>query len=360
MKLMIKAPGLLTTVQDTGRKGYRSIGMPLAGAMDFVALQMGNIIIGNQEDAAALEMTLTGPKVEIQSGEGLVCCAGPDTIMEINGSAAPSWEAFRVQKGDSISFTRPVNCLGSRYYLCFSGGIDVPLFMGSRSTYLRGKLGGHKGRSLQQGDQLSTGEKNVLWERIAGFRAPERLIPDYSLEKKLKAVPGPQDDHFSKDSLESFFSRKWTISTSSDRMGYRLEGEPIKHVNKADIVSDAVPPGSVQIPGDGYPIVMLSDCQTTGGYTKIAVLCTEDRALLSQRLPGATAIFEKTDQLSAVKRVARLREKLNILRHFRARWATRLTETSTFKGTFSGNSVYTMNKTSAIFQHVWWEILEDR
>ncbi len=320
MKLIIDDPGLLTTVQDTGRKGYQKLGIPIAGAMDHIALRMGNIMVGNDEDAAALEITILGPSMTVSSGKGIVCAAGADPGMHINGAPCPSWTCISLNEGDKISFKKERAKRGCRCNLCISGGIDVPVFLGSRSTYLRGKLGGFEGRAIARGDIISTGYPHSLWERMSGFQLPEELLPDYDIQRKLKAVPGPQEDHFSKEAVDLFFSTEWKIGNSSDRMGYRLEGNRIEHLESADIVSDAIPPGSIQIPGDGQPIVMLADSQTTGGYTKIAVLCSEDRAYLAQRMPGETASFQKISQASAIANAASIEDKLSFLKRSRAEW----------------------------------------
>lgn len=322
MKMRIDDPGLLTTVQDTGRKGYQKLGIPIAGAMDHIALRMGNIMVGNEEDAAALEITLLGPSISVISGKGLVCAAGADPGMLINGIPSPSWTCMPLKEGDRISFKKKRGKRGCRCNLCISGGIDVPVFLGSRSTYLRGKLGGFEGRAIARGDILETGYPHSLWRRMSGFQLPEELLPDYDMQRKLRAVPGPQEDYFSKEAVDLFFSTEWNIGNSSDRMGYRLEGNRIEHLESADIVSDAIPPGSIQIPGDGQPIVMLADSQTTGGYTKIAVLCSEDRAYLAQRMPGDTVSFQKISQVSAIANAAAIEDRLSLLKRSRAAWTS--------------------------------------
>ena len=321
MDFKVDHPGMLTTVQDLGRWGFLGKGMPIAGAMDPVALQMGNIMVGNPANTAALEMTIMGPALTVTAGEAVAVLTGADLGLTINGEPRQAWKCSRVRKGDALSF-RGTSGKGCRAYLCISGGIEVDPVMGSRSTYLRGKMGGFNGRPLTKGDVIHTGKPHLLWKRFDNFECNEDLIPDYGLQTKLKAVPGPQDNLFTENGLKTFFSSEYTITTSADRMGYRLEGPVIEHLGGPDIISDAIPPGSVQVPGNGQPIVMLADGQTTGGYAKIAVLTTLARCMLAQHLPGQTVFFERTDQASAIREARKFAEKINILAIARAAFST--------------------------------------
>ncbi len=321
MDFKVDNPGMLTTVQDLGRWGYLGKGMPLAGAMDPAALKMGNIMVGNPVNTAALEITIMGPALTVTAGEAVAVLTGADLGLIINGKLKPAWKCFMIRSGDTLSF-RGSSARGSRAYLCLSGGIEVDPVMGSRSTYLRGKLGGFNGRPLAKGDVIHTGEPHLLWKRFEDFECPEDLVPGHVPVTRLKAVPGPQDNLFTEKGLEIFFSSEYTITTSADRMGYRLEGPLVEHLGSADIISDAIPPGSVQVPGNGQPIVMLSDGQTTGGYAKLAVLTTLARCTLAQRLPGQTVRFERTDQASAILEARHFKEKLNRLIIARASFST--------------------------------------
>ena len=355
MEFRVDNPGLLTTVQDLGRWGYLGRGMPLAGAMDTIALKMGNIMVGNPVNMASLEITLMGPALTVTAGEAVAVLTGADPGLTINGKLTPAWRCFRIRSGDTLSFRGPSG-KGCRAYLCISGGIEVDPVMGSRSTYLRGKMGGFNGRPLAKGDVIHTGEPHLLWKRFDDFECPEDLLPDYGLQTKLKAVPGPQDTLFTENGLKTFFSSEYTITTSADRMGYRLEGPVIEHLGGPDIISDAIPPGSVQVPGNGQPIVMLSDGQTTGGYAKIAVLTTLARCTLAQRLPGQTVFFERTDQTSAILETRQFTEKLNRLAIARAAFST-------------GHSIFHMEERESasgsmnmkINDRIWkvdWELLD--
>lgn len=290
MKLAIDSGGLLTTVQDLGRWGFQGKGMPVAGAMDRQSLRLGNVLVGNPIGAAALEITVLGPKLTVTDGEGLLAVTGADLGLTINNRSVPMWEALFVTAGDVITFSGPKG-KGCRAYLCLSGGLDVPLVMGSRSTYLRGKIGGYRGRALKTGDCLRTNAASLVQAGM-GFACPEPLRPLFAPSTPLHVVLGPQDKAFTPSGVETFLSASYVISNEADRMGYRLEGPAIEHASEADIISDAIPLGSIQIPGQGRPICMLADRQTTGGYTKIAVLASPDIGALAQRLPGETVRFK--------------------------------------------------------------------
>ena len=316
--ISVETPGMLTTVQDCGRWGAQGQGMPVAGAMDGQAFRMGNIIVGNREEDAAFEVTLIGPKFLVAEGEGIAAVTGAELGFQVNGKAVPNWTAVKVMKGDVLSFSGPRS--GCRAYLCLSGGIDVPPVLGSRSTYTRAKVGGLEGRPLKKGDRLSCGEPAPLWRRCTGFTCPEGLRPSYESEAPLRVIPGPQDDLFTPKGRETFYSSVYTISNSADRMGYRLDGPVIEHEGAADIISDAIPLGAVQVPGHGQPIVMLADRQTTGGYTKIGVVCSVDMAALSQRLPGEKVRFVPLALKDAVALAREAGIKRQKLLELRAAW----------------------------------------
>ncbi|MGI6144084.1 MAG: biotin-dependent carboxyltransferase family protein [bacterium] len=285
--LEVIKPGFLTTIQDRGRHGYQAFGMPVAGAVDEFSLRIANILAGNSEGAAALEMTLLGPKLKVLAPVK-VALTGADLGARINGAEFPRWETVAVNPGDEISFTAARE--GCRAYLAVAGGIDVPKIMGSRSTYLRGKIGGIEGRALKAGDLLSAGslqEKNLP----VGTKLAEELIPKFSSPITLRVIPGPQEDHFTPAGLDTFFQSEYTVTTEADRMGYRLQGPTIEHREGADIISDGIPLGAVQVPGHGLPIVMLADRQTTGGYPKIATACSVDLSRIGQAKPGDTVHF---------------------------------------------------------------------
>ena len=300
MRILIEKPGMFTTVQDLGRRGYQMQGVPVAGAMDPAALRFANILVGNGEELAGLEITVIGPTLKITEGEGCFAVTGVEVGVAKNGTPLPCWTAHRVAAGDAITFTAPKDG-ASRAYFCVSGGIDVPLVMGSRATYTRGKFGGYKGRALKAGDELVTGTSDPSWAKCEGLSCPPSLRPNRDPSAPLRVIPGPQDDSFTEEGLETFFASEYVITNSADRMGYRMEGPLIAHKDGADIISDAVCLGSVQVPGHGQPIVMLADRQTTGGYPKIATICSVDVENLSQRLPGGKVRFRKITMDEAVE-----------------------------------------------------------
>ena len=313
-ELKVRRAGMLTSVQDLGRWGFQSSGVPVAGAMDLPALRIGNAMLGNPEGAAALEVTLLGPELEVCGG-GAAVFAGADLGFSVNGRAVGSWRVVELKSGDVISFTGPKN--GCRGNLCFAGGVGVPLVMNSRSTYMRAKIGGFEGRALKNGDVITTGEPSPLWKRLDGFTLPPELNPALPADAPLSLMTGLQEDLFTEKGRATLFSSEYTITSESDRMGCRLDGAKIEHVKGGDIVSDGVPLGAVQIPSHGMPIVMLADRQTTGGYTKIGVLTPLSIEALVQKMPGSPVRFRKAsiddgtaEQMKiaeAVRRVGELR-----------------------------------------------------
>ena len=316
-------PGMFTTVQDLGRFGWQMKGVPVAGAMDGAALRLGNILLGNDENAAGLEITMAGPTLKVISGEGCCSITGAEVGVTKNGLPVPCWTVHKISFGDELCFAPPAHNKGVRAYLCVSGGFDVPLSMGSRSTYTRGGFGGYEGRSLKAGDVLKTLEPGALWEECEGLTCPPKLRPHRDGGAPLRVIPGPQDDAFTEEGLETFYSAEYVISNSADRMGYRMEGPLITHKAAADIISDGICLGSVQVPGHGQPIVMLADRQTTGGYTKIGVVCTYDLGNLAQRLPGQKVRFEKTTPLEAVALLRQEAELFSELRQLLANWRSK-------------------------------------
>lgn len=323
VKVEVLKPGMFTTVQDLGRRGYQMQGVPVAGAMDAQALRIGNVLTGSEEGAAALEITMIGPTLKIAEGEACFAVTGADVGVLKNGVPLPCWKTFKASAGDTLGFLPPVSG-GARAYLCVSGGFDVPLIMGSRSTYTRGRFGGVDGRALKAGDILKSAPSDLLWAECEGLECPVILRPIRDPDALLRVVPGPQEDYFSEEGLKTFYSSEYVISNSADRMGYRMEGAVVAHNERGpDIVSDAICMGSVQVPGHGQPIVMLADRQTTGGYTKIGTVCSADVANLAQRLPGAKVRFSKITVAEAVALMEQDSKALAELKCLRASWRSR-------------------------------------
>jgi biotin-dependent carboxylase-like uncharacterized protein len=292
--------------------------------MDQFSLRTGNVMLGNCPNDAALEVTLFGLDITFTE-ERCVVLAGAELAVTIDGNAAPAWTVRRVRPGSRISVTglprEPAS--GCRAYLCVSGGIDVPPVMGSRSTYTRAGLGGYKGRALKAGDVIGLCEPRPLWRRSEGFVCPPELRPALFVNEPLTASDGPQKDAFTEEGIETFCSSPYRIAGDSDRMGYRLEGPALAHRKGADIISDGIPLGAVQVPADGQPIVMMADRQTIGGYAKIAVVSSWSCARLAQRLPGETVRFHRVGEKEAAEELFDFEKKLEILDAARASYRSR-------------------------------------
>ena len=304
--------GFYTTVQDLGRYGFQRYGVPVSGAMDSYALRLANILLDNDESAAALELTLIGPKLEFLE-DTTIALAGANLAPRLNGRPAPMWRAFRVQRGSLLTFDGPM--VGKCAYLALPGGIHVPSQMGSRSTYARANLGGHEGRALQPGDEISAANRDDN-HRPNPATIPDRLVPQRMDEHPLRVVMGPQSDAFAPEGVAAFFSGTYNVSQQSDRVGYRLEGPPIAHARGADIVSDGIPAGAVQITGDGQPVILMADRGTTGGYTKIAAVIAVDIPKLAQTLPGNAVTFHAVSVEEAHRL---LKEQEEAIADFKAR-----------------------------------------
>jgi len=280
-------PGLFTTVQDKGRYGYLKYGVPVSGAMDTYSLVAANLLVENHPNDACLELTLIGPELRVLT-KTQIAVSGAAISVTINGESVPLWQMLNVQEGDVVSFGKMEN--GCRAYLSIRGGINTPHVLGSRSTYVRGGFGGTSGRQLQIGDIIEGFEVPPLkFERSM----PEKLVPQFAGHFKVHAILGPQANIFTEKGINTFLSNLYKVTPEADRMGYRLEGPAIEHKTKADIVSDALLPGAVQVPKNGKPILIMRDAQTTGGYPKIAVVITPDISLLGQARPDDTIEFAK-------------------------------------------------------------------
>ncbi len=320
-ELIVRRAGMLTSVQDLGRWGFQSSGVPVAGAMDLPALRIGNAMLGNPENAAALEVTLIGPELEVR-GSGAAVFTGGDPGFSVNGVYVGSWRVAALRDGDVISFSGPKS--GCRGCLCFSGGVDVPLVMNSRSTYMRAKIGGFHGRALKNGDVIKTGEPSPLWRHMDGFALPHEFIPSLPEEAPLALVTGLQEDMFTDEGKKTLFSSEYIVTSESDRMGCRFDGSKIaRKTESADIVSDAVPLGAVQVPSNGKPIVMLADRQTAGGYTKIGVLTPLSIAALVQKMPGTAVRFRKADAEEGAEELKKIAEAVRRAVELRCSYVSR-------------------------------------
>jgi len=290
---LVLMPGPFMTVQDKGRFGYQQMGIPISGALDPFAFRVANMLVGNPAESAVLEITVVGPQLAVLR-EVDVALTGAEMGFEVNHDSVECWKTIRVKPGDVINIQQVKS--GCRAYLAVTGGIDVPVVMGSCSTYVSGKLGGYKGRPLKKGDILQRREGSLL-------NKPRLLskswVPHYPEDVLLRAIPGPQDGFFD-EGMETFFQSKFMLTAKADRMGYRLEGPPIQLKEKMpkSIISEPTMPGGVQIPADGQPIILLAE-QTVGGYTKIATVISPDLSRVAQAIPGDTIQFEQLSLLTA-------------------------------------------------------------
>lgn len=301
--IRVNKAGMFSTIQDQGRWGYQAYGMPVAGAMDRYASRVANLLAGNASDAAVLEMTLLGGSFCFTEETRAAIC-GAEMKATLNGKRVENWSSFQIPAGGELEFSFAEN--GCRAYLALQGGFDVPVVLGSRSTYSRGGIGGFSGRALKSGDALSViPTSNEAWRP---YRLPQRYAPGQSCEIKVRVLLGPQEELFTPDGIETFLTQSYVISNEADRMGYRFEGAKIEHCAKADIISDALCLGAVQVPGHGMPIVMMADRQTTGGYAKIATVIGPDLRLLAQAKPGDAVRFVACSDAEAVASLEREEE----------------------------------------------------
>jgi biotin-dependent carboxylase-like uncharacterized protein len=296
--ITVVKPGLLTTVQDAGRFGHRASGMPVAGAMDRLALAIANHLAGNDPGAAALELTLVGGTFRFEV-DVIVALAGAEFPASLDGRPVPSGKSFLAAAGATV--TLGIARRGVRAYLAVHGGIDVPVLLGSRSTYARAGFGGFEGRALRAGDRLPIGAApGAASPRAVLLPAelPELAAPGGTVT--LRVIPGPQEDLFHPEGLATLHGTTWKVTTQNDRMGYRLDGPPVRLRGAADIVTDAVVPGAVQVSGDGKPMVLMVDCQTTGGYAKPFTVIGPDLRRLAQARAGDGVRFLRCTQAEAV------------------------------------------------------------
>ena len=291
--------GLLTTVQDLGRYGFQRYGVSASGVMDEYSAKIANKLVGNKVGEAVLETTLKGVQIEFLQNTA-VAITGGNCDVTLNGTKIELWQSYLVNRGDILKMG--ICRSGLRNYLAFAGGIDVPIIMNSKSTNLKAKVGGFNGRKLMTGDILSVG--------VGSLETPLTLnkyyIPTYSKDIKVGVILGQQDDYFTEAGIKTFLNETYTVTQESDRMGIRVSsvsGATIEHKNGADIISDGITFGAIQVPGSGQPIVMMADRQTTGGYTKIGNVISSDLAKLAQATPGTKVKFVEYTLEQAVQAI---------------------------------------------------------
>ena len=287
--------GILTHFQGLGRTGWRKFGIPLSGPMDKRAFIAANLLLGNNENSTSLEITLQGLKLETLCNCS-IAVTGADLGFSINGEYLPPWTGHKVEAGDLLWFKGRKS--GLRAYLAVSGGFEAPEYLNSTSVFQMGNMG----QSLSQNQvlqQAAIPEKQSVYIKAGSLceppdvkQLPEHLIPPCNPPMRIRVILGPQDQAFSRVGRETFFASEYKVTPQSNRMALRLDGPALEHNGAADIISEPVVPGSIQVPQDGHPIVLLADSQTTGGYAKIATVISPDLDLLGQAIPGGAISFE--------------------------------------------------------------------
>lgn len=305
MTIQVSKPGLLTTIQDSGRFGYQKYGVIVGGAMDPTAYRIANMLVGNDASAASLEITVMGPTLTFHE-PALIAICGADFGPVISGEELPMWRPVWVEAGRTLRFGAAKR--GVRAYLAIAGGLSVPKPMNSYSTYLRAGIGGLEGRALKAGDGLQTypmNERNRgLVDRLkrepgtaasyvsVPWQVSRELIPPYRLNPVVRVLPGKQYDSFAPASRADLLREPFTVQPQSDRMGYRLSGAELRLQQPEELLSEPVTFGTIQVPADGQPIVLMADRQTTGGYHKIAQVISADLPLLAQAQIGSRISFK--------------------------------------------------------------------
>lgn len=296
--MTIEKPGLLTSIQDLGRYGFQKYGVIASGVMDPLSHRMANILVGNEENTPTMEITLLGPVITFHETTLISICGG-DLNPSIDGKPIRLYRAVLVKKGSVLRFG---SCkLGCRAYLAVAGGFSVPSVMGSKSTYLRAKIGGFDGRALKLGDAVFIDSPGKLSEKIITYLLGQLkensfveskwsvaldFTPTYKNESMIRVTKGRQFHLFTDESKQKLFTEPFEVTSQSDRMGYRLKGPKLALEKAQEMISEAVDFGTIQVPAEGNPIVLLADRQTTGGYQKIVQIASVDLPLVAQRKPG--------------------------------------------------------------------------
>lgn len=313
----VRKPGLSTTVQDTGRSGYYDLGIPPSGGLDQYSLRAANLLVGNPEDAAVLEIVYLGPEL-VFTGDAVVAVAGAVMTPKVDGEERPQWESFAVAAGQVLSFGYLAG--GARAYLAVSGGVDVPVVLGSRSTYGLGALGGFSGRPLAAGDVLPVGSGAGR----AGRSAPADLRPSFGKDVEVRVVMGLYDHRLTPGGRETFLSTTWSLTPVADRIGFRYSGATLETVDReppfgagqdpSNIVDAPYPIGSIQVPGSVEPIVLHRDAVSGGGYMMVATVLSGDLDVVAQSAPGTRTRFVEVDLDGALAVRAERRKRLDRLR----------------------------------------------
>lgn len=299
MNAIVERAGFLTSVQDLGRTGFRQFGVSTSGALDPFALRVANLLVGNDEGAAGIEITLGGLQLRFEDHRIVAWCGGEFDV-RIGSQAVPAGHVAHLQSGEELKFGRAQ--LGCRCWLAISGGIDAPVVLGSRSTDLRANFGGLLGRRLRDGDVILLGRRprsSPPATGISSWAGPHDWVSPARRYPVLRFVRGVDWDRFNASTLQRFTSKAFNGSPDSDRMGVRFDGPELKREDETDLISEAVAPGTIQVPPSGKPILLLGDCQTIGGYPKIAHVIKVDLGIAAQLRAGDRARFSEVSRQDA-------------------------------------------------------------
>ncbi|PET23244.1 KipI antagonist [Bacillus cereus] len=324
MDVEVLHAGMFTTVQDLGRSYYQQFGVPVGGAMDKNALRLINMLVGNEENEAGLEMTILGPKLLIKKTT-LLAIGGVDMEPLLNGERIPLWRPILAEEGSMLCFGKVKS--GCRAYVTFAGGIHIEGTMGSKSTYIRAAIGGIEGRMLKKGDYFQIGAQPEMANRfIQDLQKDERIktkwainnsvLPKYKKHPKLRVIADFEYDQFTEESRKAFFTKEYKVSNYADRMGYRVEGEVLNRIEEKEILSSPVTFGTIQVPNGGQPIILMADRQTTGGYPRMGNIISVDLPLLAQLKPGDYVSFEKITLEEAEQLYIEQEVNMNLLKKF--------------------------------------------
>jgi antagonist of KipI len=299
MTAIVTRAGFLTSVQDLGRTGFRQFGVSTSGALDSFALRVANVLVGNDAAAAGLEITLGGLRLYFEDERVIAWCGGEFDV-RIGPKSLPAGHAARVRAGEEVKFGR--SQIGCRCWLAITGGVDVSVVLGSCSTDLRAQFGGFEGRTLHDDDVLPLGTRpgsSPPATEISTWTAPHDWTSPAKRDPMLRFITGVDWKRFNASSIQRLTSEAFTVSPDSDRMGVRLDGPELKRMDNIDLISEAVAPGTIQVPPSGKPILLLGDCQTIGGYPKIAHVITVDLGVAAQLRAGDHARFSEVSLADA-------------------------------------------------------------
>ncbi|HDR8244022.1 KipI antagonist [Bacillus thuringiensis] len=324
MDVEVLHAGMFTTVQDLGRSHYQQYGVPVGGAMDQSALRMINMLVGNEENEAGLEMTIMGPKLLIKKTT-LLAIGGADMEPLLNGERIPLWRPILAEEGSMLCFGKVKS--GCRAYVTFAGGIHIDRTMGSKSTYIRAAIGGIEGRMLNKGDYFQIGAQPEMANRfIQDLQKDGRIktkwainnsvLSKYKKHPKLRVITDFEYDQFTEESRKAFFTKEYKVSNYADRMGYRIEGEVLNRIEEKEVLSNPVTFGTIQVPNGGQPIILMADRQTTGGYPRMGNIISVDLPLLAQLKPGDYVSFEEITLEEAEQLYIEQEVNINLLKKF--------------------------------------------